>query len=130
MRTYSANLGRRALLKSLVSLAGLGAGSRLFSVSPFPQYASAQTKTESKKDEEPNRGSVLVLLGTEGGPQITLTRGETASVLVVDGQLYLIDCGYGTLRALVQAGLDRAPSGSCHPERQRGICFLLVPRCY
>ena len=50
-------------------------------------------------------GTVLVLLGTQGGPTVTLTRGEAASAVVVDGQPYLVDCGYGTLRALVQAGL-------------------------
>lgn len=47
----------------------------------------------------------LVLLGTQGGPNFNLVRGESASVLVIDGRLYLVDCGYGTLGALVRAGL-------------------------
>jgi ribonuclease BN (tRNA processing enzyme) len=47
----------------------------------------------------------LVLLGTQGGPNFNLMRGEAANVLVVDDRLYLIDCGYGTLAALVRAGL-------------------------
>jgi ribonuclease BN (tRNA processing enzyme) len=47
----------------------------------------------------------LVLLGTQGGPNFNLLRGEAANVLVVDERLYLIDCGYGALAALVRAGL-------------------------
>jgi ribonuclease BN (tRNA processing enzyme) len=46
-------------------------------------------------------GSWLVLLGTRGGPGIDLTRSQTASALVIDGQPYLIDCGYGALHQLV-----------------------------
>lgn len=48
----------------------------------------------------------LIFLGTQGGPQYTLTRGESSSVLVIGGQPYLVDCGYGTLRALVQANVN------------------------
>jgi ribonuclease BN (tRNA processing enzyme) len=48
----------------------------------------------------------LILLGTQGGPNFNLTRGETASLLVINDQPYLIDCGYGTLRALLQSGVN------------------------
>src|SRR5436305_14734831 len=71
---------RRGLLKRAIAAASLG--------------ASAATP-----------GSTLILLGTQGGPNVNLSRGETASVLLVNGRPYLIDCGYGTLRALVQAGI-------------------------
>jgi ribonuclease BN (tRNA processing enzyme) len=47
----------------------------------------------------------IILLGTQGGPNYNLLRGEGASVVVVDNQPYLIDCGYGTLRALTVAGV-------------------------
>ncbi len=46
-----------------------------------------------------------MLLGTQGGPNFNTGRGETASALVVDGTVYLVDCGYGTLAALREAGL-------------------------
>jgi ribonuclease BN (tRNA processing enzyme) len=46
----------------------------------------------------------LVLLGTQGGPNFNLQRGETASLLLVNDEPYLIDCGYGAMRALVQQG--------------------------
>ena len=54
---------------------------------------------------QPAQRSKLVLLGTQGGPNFNLIRGETASLLVVDGQPYLIDCGYGTLRAVMASGV-------------------------
>jgi ribonuclease BN (tRNA processing enzyme) len=36
---------------------------------------------------------------------VNLARGEAANVVVVDGTPYVIDCGYGALRALLQAGI-------------------------
>lgn len=52
------------------------------------------------------RRSRVVLLGTQGGPNVRLARGETASAVVVDDVPYLVDCGYGALRALVAAGMQ------------------------
>lgn len=75
---------RRTVLQALASLAAAARSARLHA-----QAARTQ----------------LVLLGTQGGPNFNLVRGESASVIVVDGRLYLIDCGYGTLGALVRAGL-------------------------
>jgi ribonuclease BN (tRNA processing enzyme) len=51
-------------------------------------------------------GARLVLLGTQGGPNYTATRGEAANAVIVDGQPYLVDCGYGTLAALKKAGVN------------------------
>ena len=51
-------------------------------------------------------GARLVLLGTQGGPNYTATRGEAANAVVVDGQPYLVDCGYGTLAALKKAAVN------------------------
>jgi ribonuclease BN (tRNA processing enzyme) len=65
---------------------------------------AAFNQSETATDQQESKGSTLILLGTQGGPGITLARGQTASLLVVGDQKYLIDCGYGTLRALVQAG--------------------------
>src|SRR6516165_2960685 len=49
--------------------------------------------------------TTLILLGTQGGPNVSLTRSEAASVVMAGGQPYLVDCGYGTVRALVEAGI-------------------------
>lgn len=48
----------------------------------------------------------LILLGTQGGPNFNLSRGETATLLVVDEVPYLIDCGYGTLQAVLESGIN------------------------
>src|SRR5688572_29473741 len=51
-------------------------------------------------------GARLLLLGTQGGPNYTATRGEAANAVLVDGQPYLVDCGYGTLAALKKAAVN------------------------
>jgi ribonuclease BN (tRNA processing enzyme) len=51
-------------------------------------------------------GTQLVLLGTQGGPNFNLERSESANALLVDDRLYLVDSGYGTLAALLRAGLS------------------------
>jgi ribonuclease BN (tRNA processing enzyme) len=48
----------------------------------------------------------LVLLGTAGAPLPVAGRGGTSSALVVDGRVFLVDCGRGAPSAYVDAGLD------------------------
>lgn len=49
----------------------------------------------------------LVLLGTKGGPAINPGGSmPTASLLVLDGQKILVDCGLGVTRGLVDHGLS------------------------
>src|SRR5690242_21373313 len=52
----------------------------------------------------PNRTEVL-FLGTAGGPPLRLDRSEPSTLLVVDGRPYLIDCGIGTMRRMLRAGV-------------------------
>ena len=79
-------MNRRNTLKAL--LAGLAASAIPFSV--FSQDQRTQ----------------IILLGTQGGPNFNLQRGETASLVLVDDVPYLVDCGYGTKRALLEAGIS------------------------
>jgi len=51
-------------------------------------------------------GLRALLLGTQGGPNFNLVRGETASMVMLDKRLYMVDCGYGALAALVRANLN------------------------
>ncbi len=51
-------------------------------------------------------GTRIILLGTQGGPNFNLARGETATLLLVDDRPYLIDCGYGTMTALQKIGVN------------------------
>jgi ribonuclease BN (tRNA processing enzyme) len=48
----------------------------------------------------------LVLLGTAGAPMPVAGRGGISSALVVDGRVFVIDCGRGSPSAFVDAGLD------------------------
>jgi ribonuclease BN (tRNA processing enzyme) len=82
-------LSRRALIQLLAGAATLTAVPRLRAANA-PQA----------------RGLRAVLLGTQGGPNFTATRIETASVVALDDRLYMVDCGYGALGKLIQSGLN------------------------
>jgi hypothetical protein len=46
----------------------------------------------------------IVLLGTKGGPSVRDTvRFPSSNVLVIDGQSYVVDIGYGVTQRLIQA---------------------------
>ena len=45
----------------------------------------------------------VVLLGTAGGPALRVGRSSPASAVVVDGVPYVVDCGYGVGRQLIDA---------------------------
>lgn len=85
---------RRSILGAMAALAAAGA---------LPARGAA---AESMR---------VFLLGTQGGPNFNLVRGETASVVVFDGKLYMVDCGYGAMAALVRANLN---------YRNVGLVFL------
>ena len=88
---------RRTVLAGALSLATLGMHLRVLGQPPAGNRPA------------PPPGTRLVLLGTRGGPGVSLDRSETASAVVVDGVPYLVDCGYGTMRALVASGIGFQP---------------------
>lgn len=47
----------------------------------------------------------ILFLGTAGGPPLRLDRSEPATLLIVDDRPYLIDCGIGTIRRMLRAGV-------------------------
>ncbi|MCK1537597.1 MULTISPECIES: MBL fold metallo-hydrolase [unclassified Bradyrhizobium] len=47
----------------------------------------------------------LVLLGTTGGPPLQVGRAAPSNAIVAGGSLYVVDCGNGVARQIVQAGL-------------------------
>jgi ribonuclease BN (tRNA processing enzyme) len=63
----------------------------------------------------PARGTHVVLLGTQGGPNFNTERAESANAVVVDGTPYVIDLGEGALAAMRRAGI---------PYRDVGRVFL------
>jgi len=94
----SMTCSRRTALKAALGAVGGGAASRFLGAQ---DGASAQ-----RSPSTPSSGVRLVLLGTQGGPNYTATRGECANALVVGGRPYLVDCGYGTLAALKKGGIN------------------------
>jgi ribonuclease BN (tRNA processing enzyme) len=56
----------------------------------------------------PPAGDHLVMLGTGGGPVLNRFKTQTAIDLVVGGSQYLIDCGAGAPRRIVEAGMGFA----------------------
>jgi ribonuclease BN (tRNA processing enzyme) len=85
---------RRRVLQGALALATAGLAARTFGQPP----AAANRPP-------PPPGTRLIMLGTRGGPGVSLDRSESASAVVVDGVPYLVDCGYGTMRALVASGI-------------------------
>jgi ribonuclease BN (tRNA processing enzyme) len=47
----------------------------------------------------------LILLGTKGGPRVTSGRANPANVVMVAGEPFVVDCGYGVTRQLIAAGI-------------------------
>ncbi len=88
---------RRELLAS-VAVAGAAGAARL-AVPGLALLSGAGARAQDS-------GTRLVLLGTQGGPNFNVERGESANAVVVEGETYLVDCGYGTLMALRRAGLS------------------------
>jgi ribonuclease BN (tRNA processing enzyme) len=97
--TITPDVTRRSLLWALTATAGIAAA---------PGTSSAATRAEphpvapDANTAEPQ----LIVLGTGGGPLLAPDRQMSGYVLVVDGHLYLIDCGYGVALQVARAGLD------------------------
>jgi ribonuclease BN (tRNA processing enzyme) len=63
----------------------------------WPQAAAAQAAPPKTR---------LILLGTGGGPRVSRGgRSKSASLVVVNGLPYVVDCGEGVARQLVDAGV-------------------------
>jgi ribonuclease BN (tRNA processing enzyme) len=51
------------------------------------------------------KGTRLILLGTRGGPGVGGSRNNPSTLLLINGVPYVVDCGAGTSRQLVAAGV-------------------------
>ena len=52
----------------------------------------------------PGNAKVL-LLGTKGGPRVNKGRANPSNLVTAVGRSYVVDCGYGVTRQLVEAGI-------------------------
>ena len=94
-------------------LRGLAAGAAAYAAMPWTSIRlAAQGGGAAAAPAPPVKGTQLVLLGTQGGPNVNLRRGQAANAVVVDGRPYVVDCGYGAVRSLVAAGLGYAQVGT------------------
>ena len=59
----------------------------------------------SHRVEVPATGTHLLILGTMAGPVLHPARMMSGQAIVVDGTLYLVDCGYGVMQRMAHAGL-------------------------
>jgi ribonuclease BN (tRNA processing enzyme) len=56
----------------------------------------------------PDKGTHLVLLGTVAGPVLHPSRMMTSNALIVDGAVYIFDCGYGAITRFAATNLRLA----------------------
>lgn len=66
----------------------------------FPALPSRAAERAKQPDVQ------LVTLGTGGGPIVRKARAQQANLLIIDGHVYLIDCGEGCVRRLGEAGFQ------------------------
>ena len=103
-------------------IAALALGLTFFSV---PVASQGQTAALRANDTE------LLMLGTAGGPPLRKDRSEPSSLLIVDGRPYLIDCGIGTIRRLVEVGIPSETIGTIffthlHPDHDLGLVDVMA----
>lgn len=98
------SLDRRKFLTGL----GVGSAGLMMAGGVAAQAADRTAKpggTAAPADLTRERGTVLYTIGTKGGPRVGGRRSNPANLLMVDGVPFVIDCGYGVSRGLVDAGL-------------------------
>jgi len=125
------NAARRDFMIGAVRVAALGAAAQLLPAAAGNVFAQRGTGAAGSVPVTPPTGTQLVLLGTQGGPNVNLRRSQNASAVVVDGRPYLIDCGYGTVRSLVASGVGYQQLGSVflthlHDDHTSDIPALLT----
>jgi len=87
-------------VRAAIGLAATAAG---FSMRVGAQVA---TRIPAAAPARALSGTQIVLLGTRAGPGVDLRRAQTATIILVDGTPYLIDCGYGAVRNMTAAGIN------------------------
>ena len=72
-------------------------------VARFAILHTVLTRTAYSQQAKPTR---LVLLGTKGGPRVgEAGRSNPSSVVLINDVPYVVDCGYGTSKQLLTAGI-------------------------
>jgi ribonuclease BN (tRNA processing enzyme) len=103
MSDQTLKIARRRLLRSIAG--GLGARA-IAPASAIAGLAAFAPRVYAQAPAVPDSGTHLVLLGTQGGPNFHPERAEFGNAIVVDGNIYVVDCGYGTLMSMRRAALN------------------------
>jgi ribonuclease BN (tRNA processing enzyme) len=70
----------------------------------FAAYTSLFGGVALSQQKKPTR---VILLGTKGGPSVgNIGRSNPATLILIDDVPYLVDCGYGSSRQLISAGVS------------------------
>ena len=123
MRKDSLSSDRRVFLGDCVRFGVLGVLGSTAAAPLLVRVAAAQTPV-------PTKGTHLVLLGTQGGPNFNAERNESANAVVVDGRVYLVDVGEGALGGLRKSGLSHRSIGRVflthlHDDHSADVASLL-----
>ncbi|WOB50086.1 MBL fold metallo-hydrolase [Xanthomonas hydrangeae] len=105
MPAPSTRRSRREVLRIALAAGTLSMASQLGAALRGEQKDADSSSDSLSPAPFPANGSVLVLLGTKGGPTPSPLRAAAANALVIDGQPYLIDCGNGVAQQLAKAGI-------------------------
>lgn len=97
----------------------------------FPGMVPVYLLAQSSSPIESRQGLQILLLGTHGGPALVQNRSEPATLLIVDGRPYLIDCGIGAMRRMLDAGVESQTIGTIflthdHPDHALGLVDVLA----
>jgi ribonuclease BN (tRNA processing enzyme) len=92
---------------------------------------SGAAVAQSARAAQQGRDTEILFLGTAGGPPLHEERSEPSTVLIVDGREYLIDCGIGTMRRMLQAGIQSEQIKTIffthlHPDHALGLADVLA----
>jgi ribonuclease BN (tRNA processing enzyme) len=66
---------------------------------------AASSRTLNRAFAGQKKGTQLILLGTKGGPSLGKFRKNPSTLLLINGTPYVVDCGYGSARQLMDAGV-------------------------
>lgn len=124
LKRHSSKKGREVACRRAFVIAAAAA---LCALSLMAAPSLAQTPSPPQAE----RGLQILLLGTHGGPALDRQRSEPATLLIVDGRPYLIDCGIGTMRRLLEAGVPSQSIAAIfithnHPDHDLGLVDLLA----
>jgi ribonuclease BN (tRNA processing enzyme) len=122
----SADTHRKLIVRRAISTAATMAAIALNFAGLGFVWAAEAPADAPRLSKEASHSTRLILLGTDGGPNVSPVRSEPANLLVVNGKPYLIDAGAGVPFQLAKVGyrvgaIDRIFITHHHPDHNAGL---------